>query len=71
MERTSKEMTMKNLKIIAIALAVLADSPEFIEKSWQPLFSPQALQCDFLLFHPDETVPRASGWCNSAWEVDD
>ena len=54
-----------------LALVVLADSPEFIEKSWQPLFSPQALQCDFLLFHPYETVPRASGWCNSVWEVDD
>ena len=54
-----------------LALVVLADSPEFIEKSWQPLFSPQALQCEFLLFHPDETVPRASGWCNSVWEVDD
>ena len=54
-----------------LALVILADSPEFIEKSWQPLFSPQALQCDFLLFHPDEPVPRATGWCNSAWEVDD
>ena len=54
-----------------LALIVLADSPELIADAWRPLLTPAALTGDYLLFRPDESAPRASGWCTSDWEVEE
>ena len=54
-----------------LALIVLADSPELIADAWRPLLTPAALTGDYLLFRPDESAPRASGWCTPDWEVEE